>query len=80
MNKILKYLISAFSENHFKYNQCTSIIYSGNLHQMHENLVILLHFILHYALDGRFRFLAVRDPEATSRFQIGSIDLYARAS
>ncbi|KAM0952161.1 putative peptide-N(4)-(N-acetyl-beta-glucosaminyl)asparagine amidase [Dioscorea sansibarensis] len=28
----------------------------------------------------RFRFLAVRDPEATSRFQIGSIDLYARGS
>ncbi|KAJ8621823.1 hypothetical protein MRB53_030352 [Persea americana] len=28
----------------------------------------------------KFRFLAVRDSKATSRFQIGSIDLYARSS
>ncbi|KAG6415594.1 hypothetical protein SASPL_123007 [Salvia splendens] len=28
----------------------------------------------------RFRFLAVRDAKSTSRFQIGSIDLYARTS
>lgn len=36
------------------------------------------HNILIDSKNGRLKFTAVRDPTATSRFQIGSIDFYSK--
>lgn len=58
--------------------------------QMHSGKVLLearksslLHDRIQFLItirNGRFRFLAVQGKNATSRFQIGSIDLFAGSS
>lgn len=70
-------LINGSSEKHLKLDHSPWQMLSGKimLGILHHVTDLLIYFLIPWYC--RFRFLAVRDAESTSRFQIGSIDLYS---
>lgn len=83
INKPLRFLKTVSSVEHLRlHQQGTYSMFSGKIFSVNlfEYTFIFWSFTEIIVRFNRFRFLAVRDIQSTSRLQVGSIDLYERSS